>query len=107
MRKTLITFGALALFTASPAFAEDPAGTIIGDDDNAVSLATGGGAGPADGDIGADTLSNTVGQDDQAFSEGVNVGNGTPVRMLPVFAQDDMRTIGGGEDAFSPTSAGS
>ena len=106
MRKTLITFGALALFTASPAFALDQMGTI-GNDDEVVSLATGGGAGTADGGTDADTRSQVIGEDDEAFSEGVNVGNGTPARLLSTFAQDDMGTIGDDDDAFSATGAGS
>ena len=105
MRKTLITFGALALFTASPVFALDQMGTI-GNDDEVVSLATGGGAGTADGGTGGDTRSQVIGEDDQAFRAGVNLGDGAPARLLPTLAQDGMRTIGDDDDAFSATGAG-
>ena len=108
MRNIILAIGALALLTASSAFA-DPASQTIGSDDQAVSLATGGGAGSANGVV-MGMGQYIIGDDDMSFSLAGDAGFGTGapvIGMLPEFALERRKTIGNDDRAFSSMNAGS
>ena len=86
MRNVILAIGALTLFTASYASA-DPASHTIGGSQEAASLATGGA-------MGMETY--TDGDNVRSFALAADAGVSTeaPVRMLPAFAEDGMKTIG-------------